>query len=98
MLIIREVFRCKPGKAGALIDKFKAMNALSEGRGQKSSRILVDAVSTYWTVITEFEVESLTAFEKEMAEYANDQEMRDAMAGYMDLVDGGHREIFRLVE
>ena len=55
MLIIREVFRCKPGKAGALIDKFKAMNALSEGRGQKSSRILVDAVSTYWTVITEFD-------------------------------------------
>jgi hypothetical protein len=98
MLIIREVFRCKPGKAGALIEKFKAMNELSERRDLKASRILVDAVSTYWTVVTEFEVESLTAFEKDMAEYANDQEMRDAMAGYMELVDGGHREIFRVVE
>ena len=38
-------------------------------------RILVDAVSTYWTVVAEFETESLTTFEKEMETYGSDEEM-----------------------
>jgi len=97
MIVIREVFRCKPGKANPLIERFKAMNAVSERRGLKTGRILVDAVSTYWTVVTEFESESLTAFEAEMAAYGDDEEMGDAMAGYHDLVDGGHREVWRVV-
>jgi hypothetical protein len=96
MLIIRETFRCKPGKAGALIEKFKAMNELSEKRGLRTSRILVDAVSTYWTVVAEFETENLTAFEKEMENYASDEELGAVMAGYHDLIDGGHREVFRV--
>lgn len=97
MLVIREVFRCKPGKAGALIEKFKAVNAVAEKAGVSPGRIMVDAVSTYWTVITEFEAEDMATFEREMQEYGSSDEMRAAMDGYMELVDGGHREIFRVV-
>jgi len=32
-----------------------------------------------------------------MAEYARRDDVRQTMAGYMDLVEGGRREIFRLV-
>jgi hypothetical protein len=32
-----------------------------------------------------------------MASYGSRPEVREAMAGYLDLVEGGHREIFRIV-
>jgi hypothetical protein len=38
----------------------------------------------------------LTAFEKEMENYASDEELAAVMAGYHDLIDGGHREVFRV--
>ena len=96
MLVFREVFRCKPGKSGALIEKFKAMSAVMERRGKPMGRILVDAVSTYWTVVVEFEAEDLATFEREMQESGDDAEARAAMEGYHDLIEGGHREIFRV--
>ncbi len=94
MYLVRDVFRCKPGKAGAVAEKFKQVNALM---GPRSSRVLVDAVATYWTVVLEAEVEDLAAFEQEMRAYRDTPGVQEAMAGYMDLVDGGHREIFRVV-
>jgi tRNA-dihydrouridine synthase len=59
--------------------------------------VLVDYVTSYWTVVMEIEVESLAEFEKQMTEYSASQEFRDLMKGYMDEVDGGHREIFKVV-
>ena len=41
--------------------------------------------------------EKLEDFEKHMREYGTRPEVRDAMAGYMDLVIEGRREIFRLM-
>ena len=98
MLLVREVFRCKPGKAKVLIEQFKtAMPLMQDEKSQMNYRILVDSVSTYWTVVVESEVESLAAFEKMMNEMQPSEEAQKAMEGYMDNVDGGYREIFRIV-
>jgi hypothetical protein len=96
MLVFREVFRCKPGKANAIIEKFKAMGAIMERRGEPAGRILVDAVSTYWTVVVEFESPDMATFERQMQQSGDDEEARAAMEGYHDLIDSGHREIFRV--
>jgi hypothetical protein len=94
MFIVRNVFRCKPGQAKNLVEKFKA--ALPIMREIANHRILVDEVATFWTVVIETETEDLAAFEKMLQERGGRQDVQDAMAGYMDLVDSGHREIFRV--
>ena len=98
MFVIRDVFRCRPGKAKELVEKFKlTLASTEENDGFRNSRIMVDAVAEYWTVVIEADCEKLEDFEKHMREYGTRPEVRDAMQGYMDLVVEGRREIFRIV-
>ena len=98
MLIIRDIFRCKPGKSKQLAEQFKSASRVMEGEaGIQKPRVLLDFVAHYWTVVLEFEVENLAQFEREMEIYATREDFRKAMAGYMDLVEEGSREIFRVV-
>ena len=91
MFVVQDTFQTKPGKAGELIDKFKAaMPHLETGGG--SHRILVDHVADYWTVIIESTVEDLDTY----FTFPDNEEMRAAMEGYMDLVVGGSRRVYRV--
>jgi hypothetical protein len=97
MYVIRDVFRCKPGKATAVAQKFqKTIASMKDLDGFHNPRILIDVVAGYWTVVLESDVESLEKFEKHMAAFASRPDVRESLAGYMDMVDGGHREIFRV--
>jgi hypothetical protein len=62
----------------------------------KNGRILVDMVADYWTVVLEAEVESLAEFEQQMGAYSKLEDVAKAMEGYMELIEGGRREIFRV--
>ncbi len=101
MLLIREVFHCKPGKVRPMIEKFLAMGKLTEKAGWGKGRVLTDfAGERYWTIISEYEVPSLRDFEemmsgKNMTEEMN-QEFEKIMVGYHDLIDHGHREIYKV--
>lgn len=98
MFLIRDVFRCKPGKAGALAKKFLATVASMEREdGFRNIRVMTDYVATYWTVVLQAEVDEIGRFDHHMREFGARPEVQEAMAGYMDLVDGGHREIYRIV-
>jgi hypothetical protein len=98
MLLVRDVFRCKPGQAGELARRLKQMaESMSRDDGFDNCRVMVDLVTTYWTVVMQAEVPDLATFERHMAEYPKREDLRAAMSGYMDLVEGGHREIFRMV-
>lgn len=97
MRVVRNVFKCKPGKAKELIEKSKKANELMRNAGAIiRERVLVDEVATFWTVVIETEVEDMAKFEEMMKEYGSREDVQQAMAGYMDLVDGGYREIFRV--
>ena len=97
MYVVRNIFKCKPGKAKNLIEKLKKANELMRGAGAViSERVLVDEVATFWTVVIETEVEDMAKFAESMQEYGSRADVQEAMAGYMDLVDGGYREIFRI--
>ena len=95
MFVVRNVFRCKPGQAKVVVEKFKKSMSF-EGMGKH--RILVDHVANFWTVVLETEVEDLAAFEKQLSEYGQRPEVQEVMSGYLDLIDGGHREIFRVLD
>ena len=96
MFVIRNVFKCKPGKAKSVVEKFKAAHALMSDL-DLNDRILVDEVAGFWTVVVEVTVEDLTAFGKAMQERGSRDDIQKAMAGYMDMVKSGYREIFKVV-
>jgi heme-degrading monooxygenase HmoA len=97
MYVVRDIFRCKPGKAKELVAKFKkSVKSMEQLDGFSNVRVLVDAVADYWTVVVESDVATLEQFEGHQREWGARPEVREAMEGYMDLVEGGRREIFRI--
>jgi hypothetical protein len=94
MYLIREVFRTKPGKAKELVKKFKQAAPYFEEQSMKNLKVMTDIATTYWTVVLESEVENLADFAKEVRGGTAQPEVEKIMEGYMDLVEGGHREIF----
>ena len=99
MYLVREIFRCKPGKVRPLIEKFKAMAKLMEKHGEPwKFRLLTDVSGeNYWTLIAESETESIDKFLKmdpPNAEAA--KEFEAIMKDYHELVDHGRREIYKI--
>lgn len=95
MYLVRDTFNCKPGKAKELVKKFKQTIPFMEVQDLKNVRVMTDVVSNYWTVVLEGEVENLAAFENHKG-FTSQEKVREIMAGYMDLVEGGKREIFQI--
>jgi hypothetical protein len=64
-------------------------------------RVMTDfCAERYWTIVSEFEVESMQAFEAMMQgegmDEATGKEYETVMEGYHDLVDHGRREIYKI--
>ena len=67
MLLIREVFHCRPGKVRPLLEKFQAMNRIMANAGQGNMRLMTDfSGERYWTLVAEFETPGMAEFEKMM--------------------------------
>ena len=101
MLLIREIMYCKPGKVRPMVDKFLAMSKLNEKAGLGKMRVMTDfCAEQYWTIVSEFEVQSMDAFEAMMRGEGITPEMNKEfeklMEGYHDLVVSGRREVFKI--
>ena len=101
MYLIREIMYCKPGKVRPMVEKFVAMSKMNEEAGLGKMRIMTDfAAERYWTIVAEFEVASLQAFEEMMQGKGMTEEMgkkmEKLMTGYHDLIEYGKREIYKI--
>ena len=101
MYLIRELMYCKPGKVRPMVEKFIAMSKIGERVGMPPMRIMTDfCAERYWTIVAEFEVETIADFEKMMATPQGSAEdlkqYEEIMKGYHDLVDYGKREIYKI--
>jgi len=97
MLLIRETFYCKPGKVRPMVDKFKTMGKVMERLNMGKPRIYTDlSTDRYWTLVVEFEVNSMGDFEKAMSDPATAKEFEVVMKDYHEYVDSGRREIYRV--
>ena len=77
--LVRDIMYCKPGKVRPLVEKFLAMQKLSERIGMGKMRIMTDmCAERYWTLVSDREVASLKAFEEMMAPTAGSEEERPA--------------------
>ena len=97
MFLIRNIFNANPGKAKALVEIFKKAVPIMEANGiVKNTRILTDSVGPFWTVILEGEVENLNNYLDMAKGVSGSKELGEAMKGYIDLVKGGQREIYKI--
>jgi hypothetical protein len=96
MLLIREVFQAKYGKAGELVQRMKQLDDPAMLEGVSSARILTDLTGPFDTVVIESVVASLdTYFGKMFEMFANADQAQQAnpMAA---LVASGRREIYTI--
>lgn len=90
MLIVRDVFRAKPGMAS------KLANMMHQNLGSEGFKVMTDLVGEFNTVVMETEVKDMMEFQKRWEKYMSDPEFRKRMSGYTEMYLEGRREIFRL--
>jgi hypothetical protein len=96
MIIVHDIFICKPGNASKLAKKFK------EGMTGNSDlvNIMTDMTGQFNRVIMVTKYDNLTAYEKSWEKYQEKSEemkkMEQAMAGYQDMYLTGSREIYQV--
>ena len=79
-----------------MVEKFLAMSKVMEeerhGQGARAGNV---SAERYWTLVAEFEVESLDKF-LAMDSSPQMKELEPLMTGYHDLVDYGRREVYKV--
>jgi hypothetical protein len=96
MIIVHEIFVCKPGNASKMAKLFKETMA-----GEKHVKhILTDMTGQFNRVIMVSEYADLAEYQKAFEEYKNPSpEMQEAfkkMEGYTEMYQTGSREIFQI--
>ena len=96
MIIVHDIFVCKPGNASKMAKLFKeVMTGNSE-----FVNIMTDMTGQFNRVIMVTKYENLTAYEKSWEKYKENTEemkkMQEKMAGYPEMYLSGSREIYQV--
>ena len=101
MIVIRNVFRLKFGKAKEAVALFKEGNAIQKRHGAGKDfqiRLLTDVTGQFYTVVLEITAPSLSAFEAGAPQMMGDKDWQANYQKIAALVESGYREIFSVVE
>ena len=100
MIVVRNVFQLKFGKARDAIAHWKEGRAIFErlGMPMKGSRLLTDVVGPFYTLVLENSFESLADYERESHSVMDDEAWRIWYSKFTGLCEGGYREIFSVAE
>jgi heme-degrading monooxygenase HmoA len=97
MIIVHDIFICKPGNASKLAKKFKEAMA----GNNELVNIMTDMTGQFNRVIMVTKYENLTAYEQSWEKYMKKSEemkkMEAAMAGYQEMYLTGSREIYQVM-
>jgi len=99
MVVIRNVFRLKFGKAKEAIALVKEIIAVQKAAGSPAEyRILTDLTGPFYTIALELTVPSFGFFESNAAGMLGQKEFQAVYQRFVPLVESGHREVFTVVE
>jgi hypothetical protein len=99
MIVIRNVFRLKFGKAREAVALVKESVAIQKRAGVNfSARILTDVTGPFYTVVLELTAPDLSTFEAEAPRVMGGQDFQANYQKLVPLVESGYREIFTIVE
>jgi heme-degrading monooxygenase HmoA len=95
MVIVHDIFICKPGNASKLAKMFK--EAMSDS--PEFVNIMTDMTGSFNKVVIVTRYDSLSAYEQGWEKYMKDEKerkkMTEIMTGYQDMYLTGCREIYR---
>jgi hypothetical protein len=100
MIVVRDIFQLKFGKARDAIASWKDGHNLIEKLNNNGNkfRLLTDfAGGQYYTLVMESEYESLSEFEEAMSKTMGDKEWKDWYQKFVPLAESGRREILNVV-
>lgn len=96
MIIVHDIFICKPGNASKLAKLFKEVMA----DNKELVNIMTDMSGQYNRVVLVSKYDSLTSYEQSWEKYKEQSEemkkLQEKMAGYHEMYLTGSREIFQV--
>ena len=101
MIVIRNVFQLKFGKAREAVALMKESRAIEKrvmSGLEYSSRVLTDVTGPFYTLVLEITVPNLATFESHAPRLFGDKEWQAHYQKMAPLMESGHREIFSIVE
>lgn len=101
MIVVRNVFHLKFGKAREALVLFKESLAIQERLGtakELPTRILTDVTGAFYTVVLEITAPSLAEFEAAAPRIMGHPEWQSAYRKLTDLIESGSREIYTVVD
>ena len=98
MIVVRNIFQLKFGKAKDAKALIKEQQELLKKYGHPPSRFMTDLTGEFYTLVMETSYENLTAFEKSSQDAMGGKEFGEWYGKFVPLVDSGRREIFSLVD
>jgi hypothetical protein len=99
MIIVRNTFRLKFGKAREAVAILKEGLAIQKRIGVDfSQRLMTDLSGEFYTIVLELAVPNLATLETMMPKVMGDKDWQANYQKFVPLVESGHRELFTLVE
>jgi hypothetical protein len=102
MIVVRNVFRLKFGKAREALANMKEGVAIQKrvigDSVNFSTRLLTDATGPFYTLVLEITLPNLAALEAAMPKVFADKEFQSSYRKAAEFVESGYREIFTIVE
>jgi hypothetical protein len=98
MILVRDVFRLKFGKAKEARALMREGMRIARKGGGGPSRHLIDLVGPYYTLVLESTHESLAAWESSMGNDMGGDEMAEWYERFKPVVESGYREIFTVLD
>lgn len=96
MIIVHDIFICKPGNASKLATMFKEVMA----DNTDFVNIMTDMTGDFNKVVMVSKYDSLSGYEASFEKYMQDSEemkkMKEKMQGYTDMYLTGSREIYKV--
>jgi predicted translin family RNA/ssDNA-binding protein len=94
MIIVHDIFVCKPGNASKLAKLFKEVMT---GR-KELINVMTDLTGQYNRVIIASQYDNLTAYEKSWEDMNSEEskKMQEKMKGYTEMYLTGSREIYQV--
>jgi hypothetical protein len=99
MIVVRNVFQLKFGKAKDALALWKEGRQIAERTGSgETMRAMTDLVGPFYTLVMEEQYPSLSDMEREMQSETGAEEWKGWYQKFVPLVESGYREVFTLIE
>lgn len=98
MIVVRNVFKIKFGKAREATQCWKEGIALTRKLGLANGRVLTDVVGPSYTLVVESVHENIAEWETTVTTAMAKDEWQKWYQKFVPLAESGYREIFKIVD